>query len=251
MIPGLQATREALRSGTIEISEIWVKAGRRNGRIEEIQRLAKTGGIPLLFKKGKQLDLLLPDVVHQGIIAFAQRFDYVDLDHIIRASSRDSGYALIMAADHITDEGNLGALIRAAAFFRTHGLILPRDRSAKVTENVLKRSAGSSIYVPVTRVVNLCRTLDILNKKGFWIIGAAGEGPESIYEFDWKRDLVLVLGSEGKGLSRSVRERCHQLVSIPAVGPVDSLNISMAGGVILSEIRRQRSFTGSRFKKAN
>ena len=117
---------------------------------------------------------------------------------------------------------------------------MPKDRSARVTESVLKRSAGSSVYLPVTRVVNLGRALDILYKKGFWIIGAAGEGPESIYGFDWKRDLVLILGSEGRGLSRSVRDRCHQLVSIPAGGPVDSLNISIAGGVILSEIARQR-----------
>ena len=92
----------------------------------------------------------------------------------------------------------------------------------------------------VTRVVNLVRALDILDKKGFWIIGTSGDGPESIYRFDWNRDLVLVLGSEGKGLSRSVRDRCHQLVSIPALGNVDALNISIAGGVILSEIVRQR-----------
>ena len=240
LIPGLHATREAMRSGTIKISEIWIKAGRKEGRIEEIQRLAKTGSIPVLFKKGKQMDLLLPGVAHQGIIAFAQSFNYVDLDHIIHASLKDSSHALIVVADHITDEGNLGALIRAAAFFKAHGLVLPKDRSARVTESVLKRSAGSSVYLPVTRVVNLGRALDILDKKGFWIIGAAGEGPESIYGFDWKRDLVLILGSEGKGLSRSVRDRCHQLVSIPAAGHVESLNISMAGGVILSEIVRQR-----------
>ena len=241
LIPGLQATREAIMSGTIEISEIWIRSGRRDGRVKEIQRLAKNCCIPVLFKRGKELDLLLPGVAHQGIVAFAQRFNYVDLDHIIQASSKDSGHALILVADHITDEGNLGALIRAAAFFKAHGLVLPRDRSAKITENVLKRSAGSSLYVPITRVVNLGRALDTLDKKGFWIIGAAGEGPESIYRFDWNRDLVLILGSESKGLSRSVRDRCHQLVRIPAAGPVDSLNISTAGGVILSEIVRQRS----------
>ena len=240
LIPGLHATREAMQNGTIKISEIWIKTGRKNGRLEEIRRLAKAGGIPVLFKKGKQLDLLVHGVAHQGIIAFAKSFNYVDLDHIIHASLKDPNNALIIVADHITDEGNLGALIRVAAFFKAHGLVLPKDRSARVTESVLKRSAGSSVYLPVTRVVNLGRALDILYKKGFWIIGAAGEGPESIYGFDWKRDLVLILGSEGRGLSRSVRDRCHQLVSIPAGGPVDSLNISIAGGVILSEIARQR-----------
>ena len=240
LIPGLQATREAIQSGTIKISEIWIKEGRKDSRIEEIQQLAKIGSIPVSFKKSIQLDHLLPDVAHQGIIAFAQSFNYVDLNQIIRTSLNALNQALIVVADHITDEGNLGALIRAAAFFKAHGLVLPKNRSARVTERVLKRSAGSSVHLPVTRVVNLGRTLDVLSKKGFWIIGATGESPESIYRFDWKRDLVLVLGSEDKGLSRAVRDRCHQLVSIPAAGHVDSLNISIASGVILSEITRQR-----------
>ena len=240
LIPGFHATREALQSGTVKIDQIWIKEGRRDDRIGEIQRLAKIRGISVLFKKGIQLNQRLPDVSHQGVIAFAQSFHYVDMDQIIQTSLSDSGYALIVAADHITDEGNLGSLIRTAAFFKAHGLVLPKDRSARITERVQKRSAGSSVHLPVTRVVNLGRALDILDKKGFWIIGAAGEGPESIYRFDWNRDLVLVLGSEGKGLSRSVRERCHQLVGIPAPGPVDALNISIASGVILSEIVRQR-----------
>jgi 23S rRNA (guanosine2251-2'-O)-methyltransferase len=242
LIPGLHATREAIRIGTIKIGEIWIKEGRKDGRIEEIQQLAKVEGIPVRSKKGTQLDQLLPNVAHQGIIAFAPSFNYIDLNQIIRASLNASNQALVIAADHITDEGNLGALIRAAAFFKAHGLVLPKNRSAKVTERVLKRSVGSSVYLPVTRVTNLGRALDVFNKKGFWIIGATGESPDSIYQFDWKRDLVLVLGSEEKGLSHAVRDRCHQLVSIPAIGHVDSLNVSIASGVILSEINRQRGY---------
>jgi 23S rRNA (guanosine2251-2'-O)-methyltransferase len=242
LIPGLQAIREAILSGTIKISEIWIKEGRKDSRIKEIQQLAKVGSIPVSFKKSIQLDHILPDIVHQGIIAFAQSFNYVDLNQIIRTSLNAPNQALIVVADHITDEGNLGALIRAAAFFKAHGLVLPKNRSAKVTDRVLKRSAGSSVYLSVARIVNLGRTLDVLSKKGFWIIGAAGESAESIYRFDWKRNLVLVLGSEDKGLSRAVKDRCHQLVSIPATGHVDSLNVSIASGVILSEITRQRAY---------
>jgi 23S rRNA (guanosine2251-2'-O)-methyltransferase len=242
LIPGLQATREAIKSGAIKISEIWIKEDRKDRRIEEIQQLAKDGSIPVLFKKSLQLDHILPDVAHQGIIAFAQSFNYVELNQMIRTSLNASNQALIVVADHITDEGNLGALIRVAAFFKAHGLVLPKNRSARVTDRVLKRSAGSSVYLPVTRVVNLGRALDVLSKQGFWIIGAAGESPESIYRFDWKRDLVLVLGSEDKGLSRAVKDRCHQLVGIPAIGYVDSLNVSIASGVILSEITRQRAY---------
>jgi 23S rRNA (guanosine2251-2'-O)-methyltransferase len=241
LIPGLQATREAIQSGTIKLSEIWIKEGRKDRRIEEIQQLAKVGNIPVAFKKSVQLDHILPDVAHQGVIAFAQDFNYVDLNQIIRTALNSSGQALIVVADHITDEGNLGAMIRAAAFFKAHGLVLPKNRSARITGRVLKRSAGSSVYLSITRVVNLGRTLDVLSKKGCWIIGAAGESSESIYRFDWKRDLVLVLGSEEKGLSRAVKDRCDQLVSIPATGHVDSLNVSIASGVILSEITRQRA----------
>lgn len=146
----------------------------------------------------------------------------------------------MLAVDHITDEGNLGAIIRTAAFFGVHGLILPKDRSARVTSRVMKNSAGGYAHVPVSVVVNLGRALDDLKEEGFWIIGAAGEGRESIYTFDWKRDLVLVLGNEEKGISQGIRKRCHELVNIPESGPIQALNVSVAAGVILSEITRQR-----------
>jgi len=176
-------------------------------------------------------------------VALSERFTYFDIDHLIDASAKGPGYALIVAADHITDEGNLGALIRTSAFFGADGLILPKDRSAKVTVRVSKRSSGAFIHLPVAQVVNLGRTLDQLDKEGFWIIGASEEGTESIYQFDWRRNLVLVLGSEDRGLSPSVRSRCHQIVSIPHAGPVASLNVAVASGVILYEIARQR-FSG-------
>lgn len=240
LIPGLHPIREALTGGRFKVLEIWVREGKRADRVEEILQLAKGKGVRIEYKKSILLDNLLPGTAHQGIIAFAHEFQYVDLNHLVNASLNAPDYAVIVVADHITDEGNLGALIRTSAFFRAQGLILPKDRSAGVTENVLKRSAGYSVHLPVAQVVNLGRTLDFLDKKGFWIIGAAGEGRESIYRFDWNRNLVLILGSEHKGISRSVRDRCHQLVSIPASGDVSSLNVSIAGGVILSEIARQR-----------
>ena len=119
-------------------------------------------------------------------------------------------------------------------------MILPKDRSARISDRVRKGSAGALDHIHVTRVVNLNRSLDILSDNGFWIIGAAGEAAESIYEFDWDRNLVLVLGNEEKGLGISVRKKCHQLVSIPSPGQLNSLNVSVASGIILSEINRQR-----------
>ena len=186
----------------------------------------------------------MPGATHQGFVALAETFSYTDLEDLIERSRHEPGYALLVVADHITDEGNLGALIRTAAFFGVHGLILPKDRSAKITGKLLKRTSGAYASLPISQVVNLGRALDLLAGKGFWIIGAAGEAQESLYHFDWKRDVVLILGSESKGLSHSVRDRCHELVKIPGSGRVESLNLSVAGGVILSEIARQRRSKG-------
>ena len=239
IIPGFHAIGEALRRGIPRIHEIWASREKRGHRMEEILVLAKDRGIPVLSKNAQELDTMLPDIPHQGIVALAEQFAYQDLREIIR-KSRNDAYGMIIAADHITDEGNLGALVRSAAFFGAHGLILPKDRSARITDRVLKRSSGACAHLPIAMEVNLGRALDALDKEGFWIIGAAGEGSETIYAFDWCRDLVLVLGSEDRGLRRSTRDRCHALVRIPRLGNVESLNVSVACGVILSEIGRQR-----------
>jgi 23S rRNA (guanosine2251-2'-O)-methyltransferase len=222
------------------VERIWIAEGKHSPRAQEIISLADKNAVPLHFKNISDLDQLLPDVTHQGIIAFAKEFQYINLGQLIHDSSHASGHALLIAADHITDEGNLGALIRTAAFFGSHGLIIPKDRSAQVTEQVRKRSSGAYLRLPIARVVNLGRTLDTLSEKGFWIIGAAGEGVETIYQCDWKKDVVLVLGREDKGLTDLVKKHCHQMVRIPGTGAINSLNVSVAGGVILSEIVHQR-----------
>lgn len=224
----------------IRVDEIWIAKGKKSIRIEDILCKSKELDIPVRLKKEREISSLLPDVAHQGIVALADKFIYADLDHIIDLSFHDQGRALLVAADHITDEGNLGALIRTAAFFGADGLVIPKDRSARVTARVFKRSAGACVHLPIARVVNMARALDIFKNKGYWVIGTSGDGPESIYEFDWNRDLVLAFGNERKGLSRSVLNRCHQVVGIPSTREVESLNISVAGGVILSEIYRQR-----------
>ncbi len=236
--------RETLLKGQIQVNEIWIAEGKRSARAKEILQIAEDSGVPVKSKKGVFLGQLLPGIAHQGIVALAEEFAYLDFNTLIDMALNASEHALLIAADHITDEGNLGALIRTAAFFKSHGLILPKDRSAKVTEKVRKRSAGSYVHLPISRVVNLGRALDVLDRKGFWIIGAAGEAPESIYQFDWNRPLILVLGSEERGLSRLVKNRCHKLVSIPSYGQVASLNVSVASGIILAEILRQRRVAG-------
>jgi len=240
-IPGFHGVQETLRRKKVRVKELWIMEGKKSVRTEKILCLARELNIPVRLKKGSELADILPGITHQGIIALAEKFHYADLDNLLRISLQKQDQGILIAADHITDEGNLGSLIRTAAFFGAHGLLIPKDRSAGISTNVLKRSSGAHAHLPITRVVNMSRTLNILKKKGFWIIGAAGEGSESIYRFDWKRDLVLVLGNEQRGLSRAVRELCHEVVNIPSWGKIEALNVGVAGGIILSEIVRQRS----------
>jgi 23S rRNA (guanosine2251-2'-O)-methyltransferase len=229
-----------LAAGQNRVSELWIAKGKKSTRINEVLYIADGKKIPVITKSNHELDKIFPDIAHQGIIAVTEEFSYTDIGDLTEISLNAPGYALLIAADHITDEGNLGAIIRTATFFGADGLIIPKDRSAQVTGNVQKRSSGAYFHLPVARVINLGRTLDTLSKKGFWVIGSDGKSLESIYRFDWNRDLVLVMGSEDKGIGRSVRSRCHQLVGIPSSGKTESLNVSVACGSILSEIIRQK-----------
>ncbi len=201
-------------------------------------------GFPVQFKDLREIEAILPGAAHQGFAAFAETFSYADLENLIEKSRREPGVSLLIVADHITDEGNLGALIRTAAFFGAHGLILPKDRSARVTGRLLKRTSGAYASLPISQVVNLGRTLDLLAENGFWIIGAAGEAEESIYHFDWERDVVSLLGVRARASALPSGTVATHWSRIPGSGRVESLNLSVAGGVILSEIVRQRGTEG-------
>jgi 23S rRNA (guanosine2251-2'-O)-methyltransferase len=239
-VPGFHAIREALVQGRVPIGEIWIAEGKRSGRSREILGLARAQSIPVRAVGTPELEKRFPGLAHQGMVAITASFSYSSPDDILQGAGEAAGRGLILVADHITDEGNLGALIRTGAFFGAHGLVLPRDRSARVSATVVKRASGTVGTLPVCRVVNLGRALEFFDKKGFWILGASGEGTLSIYQFDWRRDVVLILGNEERGMSPSVEKHCHEVVRIPRVGPVESLNISVAAGVILAEIRRQQ-----------
>ena len=239
LIPGFHGVKEALLQDRIRIRKILIVEGKSSGRTDEIISLAEKRRIPVVFMKRTEMETLLPNLVHQGIAALPEEFAYTELPVLAELSAGSEG-GLLMVADHITDEGNLGALMRTALFFGADGLIIPKDRAAGVGPVTIKRSSGAQLHLPVSKVVNIGRTLDFLRDKGFWIIGAAEDGPVSLYDFDWNRKLVLALGNEQQGLSRTVLKRCHQVINIPSAGNMASLNVSVAGGVILSEIVRQR-----------
>jgi len=239
IISGINAVKENLMKGE-GIVELFIATGKKIERLQEILDIATQKKIPIRFKNRLYLDKISSISSHQGVIAIFKPYNYLYLDDLIKRAISNTSKGLLIAADHITDTGNLGSLIRTAEFFGVQGLILPRDRSASITDAVHKRSAGASAYLPVTRVVNLTRALKQLAGENFWVVGAAGESSTNIYEFDWNRDLVLVMGNESKGLSRVVKDQCHHLVSIPRLGKLASLNVSVAVGIILSEIERQR-----------
>ena len=240
VVPGYHAVSEALGRNDCAVTEVWVAGDGRSGRAERVLALARGRRVPVRLGAADDLATRFPDTAHQGFAAVVRAPAYADLEDLLETARAVPGRGLLVAADHITDEGNLGALIRTAAFFGASGLILPRDRSAGLGERVAKRSAGASLFLPVAREVNLVRTLDRLDREGFWIIGAAGEAGTNAYAFDWTRDVALVVGSEDRGLSPNTRAHCHELVSIPGSGRVESLNVAVAAGAVLSEIRRQR-----------
>jgi 23S rRNA (guanosine2251-2'-O)-methyltransferase len=242
VIYGINAVKEALKQD-LHIVELFISRGRKIAGVREILDLARENNIPIKFKERISLDKLSPSPFHQGVVAIPGNYAYRTIQDLAETSLSQSPNGILLAADHITDPGNLGSLIRTGAFFGVHGLILPKDRSASITDTVHKRSAGGTACLPVARIINLAQTLRQLADKGLWVVGAEGGSATSIYAFDWRRDLVLVLGSEDRGISKVVRNQCHQIVSIPQFGRLNSLNVSVAAGIILSEIVRQRRIT--------
>ena len=250
IISGINAVKESFRKGE-RIVELFIAKGKKIERLREILDTATQKKIPIRYKDRPYLNKISSISSHQGVIAILKTYNYLYLDDLIERTISNKSKGLLIAADHITDTGNLGSLIRTAEFFGVQGLILPKDRSASITDAVHKRSAGGSTYLPVAKVVNLARALKKLADENFWVVGAAGESSTNIYEFDWNRDLVLVMGNESKGISRVVKDQCQHLVSIPRLGKLASLNVSVAAGIILSEIVRQRETTVRILRKNN
>jgi len=238
-VPGIRAVIELLRFNPSQVKEVWISKGRGLSRLNEVIQICEKEGIPVYFKDPKDISLLLPDVSHQGAVAIVSEFRYSQLDDIISKIKSESKITLI-ALDHITDEGNFASILRTAAFFGVKGVIIPKKRSVSVSAQVLKRSSGACLYVPIVRVPNIANALERLSREGLWIIGTSPYAKVSLYEFDWDRDLVLVLGNEQKGIGHSVEKICHEIVSIPVLGPLESLNVAVSAGIFLSEIAKCR-----------
>ena len=237
-IIGRNPVLEAIKAGR-SIDKILIKKGKYEGSIVPVVKKAKESGIIIQEVDKVKLDALAEGGNHQGIVAYVSQYDYVSVDDIL-ASASDKGEApFIIICDKITDPHNLGAIIRTANCVGAHGVIVPKRNSAGLNSVVAKTSAGAVEYTRVAKVTNIAETIEKLKKQGMWIAAADMDGQE-MYKTDLKGSLGIVVGSEGEGVSRLVREKCDFIVSIPMYGQINSLNASVAAGVLMYEALRQR-----------
>jgi len=238
LIRGIHPVLEMLKLQPKKLREVLIQQGRAGGRIEEIVTLARAQGVKVRFLAGPRFPGSA-DKAHQGVLASIAPVDTLSLAELLAVAGNEA-QPLLVALDSIQDPHNLGAIIRTAAAAGASGLILPRDRSAPVNATAAKAAAGALAHLPICLVTNLAGALETVKEKGFWVYGAAGEAKRGLYETGFSGPVCLVIGGEGKGLRRLIREQCDELVSIPMAGSLNSLNASVAAGVILFEIVRQR-----------
>ena len=239
-IEGRNAVLEAYRAGR-PIDRLFLLDGCQDGPILSIRREAGKKNTPVKYVSRERLDQLSETGKHQGVIAYAAAYEYASVPEILDAARQKGEEPFLFLLDNIEDPHNLGAIIRTANLAGAHGVIVPKNRAAGLTAAVAKTSAGALNYTPVARVTNLAKTIEDLKKEGIWFVCADMEGTR-MYDLDLKGPIGLVIGSEGEGVGRLVREKCDMTASIPMKGDIDSLNASVAAGVLAYEIVRQRSF---------
>lgn len=237
-IIGRNPVAEAIKSGR-EIDKIMVKKGEIEGSLRPIIKKARDMGIPVIEADKNKLSELADGGNHQGVIAFVAAHDYASLDDIFKKAEEKDEPPFIVILDKITDPHNFGSIIRTANCSGVHGIIIPKRGSVGLNETVAKTSAGAIEYVPVCKVTNIAQTIDQLKEKGVWVAGAEAGG-DTMYKTDLSGSMALVIGSEGEGISRLVKEKCDFLVEIPMFGDVNSLNASVAAAVLMYEVVRRR-----------
>lgn len=237
-IEGRNAVLETLRSGKT-VDKLFILDGCQDGPVKSILREARKGDTLIQFVKKERLDQLSQTGKHQGVVAFCAAYDYASVEDILEAAREKGEPPFVILLDGIEDPHNLGAIIRTANQAGAHGVIIPKRRAAGLTAVVLKASAGAINYTPVAKVTNLGNTIDELKEKGLWFVCADMEGTR-MYDLNLTGPIGLVIGSEGEGVGRLVKEKCDYAASIPMKGDIDSLNASVAMGVLAYEIVRQR-----------
>ncbi len=237
-IEGRNAVLEAFRSGKT-IDKLYVQKGVQDGPIQSIIREAKKKDTIINFVERERLDQMSEEGHHQGVIAHAAAYEYAEVEDMLKAAEEKGEPPFLFLLDGIEDPHNLGAIIRTANLAGAHGVIIPKRRAVGLTATVAKTSAGALNYTPVAKVTNLTATMEELKKKGMWFVCADMEG-DVMYRVNLKGPIGLVIGSEGSGVGKLIKETCDMVASIPMKGDIDSLNASVAAGVLAYEIVRQR-----------
>ncbi|MBO5325349.1 MAG: 23S rRNA (guanosine(2251)-2'-O)-methyltransferase RlmB [Lachnospiraceae bacterium] len=237
-IEGRNAVMEAFRSGKC-IDKLFVLDGCQDGPVLSIKREAKKQDTVIRYVNKERLDQMSETGKHQGVIAYAAAYDYAEVEDIMQSAKDKGEDPFIFLLDNIEDPHNLGAMIRTAHLAGAHGVIIPKNRAVGLTATVARTSTGALNYLPVAKVTNLAKTIEDLKKEGLWFVCADMDGT-IMYDLNLKGPIGLVIGSEGEGVGRLVKEKCDLIASIPMKGQIDSLNASVAAGVLAYEIVRQR-----------
>ena len=239
-LTGIHAVKEALEAGR-PLEYVLVARGRKDSRAEEIVQLARRNGIAVRFEERAQLDRSAGTRDHQGVVAIGAARAAATFESILASANKEHGKpGLIVLLDGVEDPHNLGAIIRTALAAGAHGVIIPERRAAGLTDTVARASAGALAHLPVAKVTNLVRTMEEMKEAGYWLVGLDERGEKNYTEVDYTSPTGIVLGGEGGGLHELTRKRCDFVVSLPTTGPVKSLNVSVASGVVLFEALRQR-----------
>lgn len=237
-IEGRNAVIEAFRSGK-EIDRVYILDGCQDGPVMTVKREAAKRGTMVKYVTRERLDQLSETGKHQGVIAVAAAWRYSEIEDMLSLAERKGEVPFLFLLDNIEDPHNLGAIIRTANLAGAHGVIIPKNRAVGLTATVARTSAGALSYTPVARVTNLAKTIEELKEKGLWFV-CADMGGSRMYDLDLRGPIGLVIGSEGQGVGRLIKEKCDMAAAIPMKGDIDSLNASVAAGVLAYEIVRQR-----------
>jgi 23S rRNA (guanosine2251-2'-O)-methyltransferase len=238
IIFGIHAVEEALAARGRGFEYVAVASGRGDARLQKIAQLCRSAGVPVRTLPRDQLARLARSQSHQGVVAVVAEKKYSDLDDIL--AHRRGEHAFLVVLDGVEDPHNLGAIIRTAEGAGADGIVIPERRAVGVTATVAKASAGASEYLPIAKVTNIGRTVEELKERNIWIVGLDERGNKPYDQLDYKMDCALVLGAEGHGLHEQIRKKCDFLVSIPMLGKVPSLNVSVAAAIVMYEVARQR-----------
>lgn len=237
-IIGRNPVIEVLKSSR-DINKIWVAENSLKGQAQQIIELAKDRGITINFVPKKKIDQMV-EGNHQGVVAQVAAYEYVHIDDILKVAEKREEMPFLLLLDEIEDPHNLGSIMRTADAVGAHGIVIPKRRAVGLTATVAKSSTGAIEHIPVARVTNMARTIEELKEKGVWIIGTDASAKDDYRNLDGNMPLALIIGSEGKGIGRLVKEKCDFLIKMPMVGHVTSLNASVAGSLLMYEVFRKR-----------